>query len=294
MDSARFSQQTDVIEDTTIPGRFRVALSGDWNAPFLPHGGLTAAIAARAMERHLNLTDQRLRTLTTTFVAQVRPGEVTLDVTVLRRGRSMSQAMVTLRTEDDSVGLIAIGVFGADRPGFGFHESAIPEMIPPEECPSFRDTPAGSEGVFPSTLWERMEGRTVKGHKPWEPHRSTSSEQVYWYRFDERPEQADGALDRLALLVMSDTMLGAVYERMGTGLPIWLAPSVDLSVRLFSDARSEWVLARNTARYAGNGYVSVENELWDPDEGMLVAHATQLAMFSFPNNDVTGILPAPA
>jgi acyl-CoA thioesterase len=294
MNSARFSRQTDLIEDVETPGRFRVVLSEEWNAPFLPHGGLIAATAARAMERHLNVPDQRLRTLTTTFVSQVRPGEVVLDVSVLRRGRSMSQALVTLRTGENSVGSIAVGVFGADRPGFGFVDSTIPEMVPPEQCPSFRDTPADAEGVIPASLWDRMEGRTVKGHKPWEPHRSTTSEQVYWYRFDERPEQPDGTLDRLALLVMSDTMLGAVYERMGTGLPVWIAPSVDLTVRLFGDVRSEWVLARNTARYAGEGYVSLENELWDPDQGTLVAHATQLAMFSFPNDDVTGTLPAPA
>jgi acyl-CoA thioesterase len=293
MSSSRFGRQTHLTADPRIPGRFRTHLSADWNAPFLPHGGVTAAIAARAMELGLGVPEQPLRSLNTTFVSRVPPGEITVDVTVLRRGRSMSQAMATLLVAGDKVGLVATGAFGADRPGFGFTDTVMPEIVPPEQCRSFRDTPENVEGIIPAALWKQLEGRTVKGHEPWEPHQPTTSEQVYWYRFDERPQTPSGALDRLALLVMCDTMLGAVSERMGTGLPVWLAPSVDLTVLLFGDTRAEWVLARNRAHYAGEGYVSLENELWDADRGVLLARATQLAVFSFPNNDVTGILSAP-
>ncbi|SFP43739.1 Acyl-CoA thioesterase [Amycolatopsis arida] len=293
MPSSQFSRDTELAVDGGSPDRYRAALSASWNAPFLPHGGLTTAVAARAMERRLGLPDQPLRSVHTVFVAPVPPGEVTVDVTILRRGRSMSQATATLRTGDGSVGLIATAVFGGNRPGFAFTDATMPEPVPPEQCTSFRDSPDSVEGIVPAPLWEQLEGHLVSGHAPWEEYEPSTSEQVYWYRFEEPPFQPDGTLDRLAFLVVSDTMLGAVSERMGTGLPVWLAPSADLTVRLFGDTHSEWILARNRAHHAGDGYVSLENELWDPRQGTLLAHATQLAVFRFPDKDVTGTVPAP-
>lgn len=68
-------------------------------------------------------------------------------------------------------------------------------------------------------------------------------------------------MDRLAGLVLSDIMIGSAYERMGSGLPVWLAPSADLTVHLFEEAQSPWLLARNRARRADQGYLSVELEL---------------------------------
>ncbi len=90
-----------------------------------------------------------------------------------------------------------------------------------------------------------------------------------------------GGWDPLGLVTLCDTMPGAVGERMGPGLPVWFAPSVDLTVQLTGTASSEWLLARNRARHAGEGYASVEMELWDPAVG-LVAYGTQLCFFSFP------------
>ena len=120
------------------------------------------------------------------------------------------------------------------------------------------------------------------GHHPAERYRPTTSEQAYWYRFDEPPLLDDGCLDPLALLVLSDTMLGSISERMGPGMPLWFAPSADLTVRLFGGARSEWLLSHHRAVRAHDGYVTLSHELWDPPN--LVAHATQLALVTFPHD----------
>ena len=50
-------------------------------------------------------------------------------------------------------------------------------------------------------------------------------------------------------------------------------------VHLLGDCRSPWVLAHNTARWAGDGYASVDMALWADDA--LVAYATQLSFFTF-------------
>ncbi len=107
-----------------------------------------------------------------------------------------------------------------------------------------------------------------------------------WYRFEEPPFRHDGTLDPLALVVLADTMPGAVGEMVGPGPRAWFAPSIDLTVHLLDVCRSSWVLAHNRARQAGDGYASADMALWDygehgSDQPRLVAYATQLFLFSF-------------
>jgi hypothetical protein len=53
-----------------------------------------AVVGLRARLAELDLPAKRLRSVTTVFAAQVGSGPVEIDVTVLRRGRSMSQMMM--------------------------------------------------------------------------------------------------------------------------------------------------------------------------------------------------------
>ena len=107
-----------------------------------------------------------------------------------------------------------------------------------------------------------------------------------WYRFDHPPYLANGTIDPLALVVLADTMPGAVGEKIGPQDRMWFAPSVDLTVHLFDVWRSPWLLAHNRARHAGDSYASADMALWDCEEDgagtpRLVAYATQLFLFSF-------------
>jgi hypothetical protein len=107
-----------------------------------------------------------------------------------------------------------------------------------------------------------------------------------WYRFGQPPILDDGRLDPLALIVLADTMPGAVGEKVGRSREMWFAPSVDLTVHLLDHCRSSWVLAHNRARFAGDGYASADMALWDcGDDGAgeprLVVYATQMFLFSF-------------
>jgi len=120
------------------------------------------------------------------------------------------------------------------------------------------------------------------GHAPWDDWVPTSSERAYWYRFEEPPTVEGELLDPLAVVTLCDTMPGAIGERMGPGMPFWLPPSADITVHLLGEAGPGWLLSHNRARWAGDGYASVEMTLWDPARG-LVAYATQMMLFSFPD-----------
>jgi acyl-CoA thioesterase len=286
-----FDRETAVVRDDGRPDElaFRGELSEEWCALSVPQGGIVVGVAARAMAAALDAPELALRSITSVFAAPVRTGPVEIDVNVLRRGRSMAQATATVRSVGEPAGTTAVAVFGAARIGFEFTDLELPDAPSPEESHSFRDGPPPEldldlDEVHAPQYWQHhVEGRAAVGHAPWEEFDPTTSERAFWYRFDDPPRLDDGRLDPIALLTLCDTMPGAVGERMGGGLPQWWAPSADLTVHLLGDHRAEWVLARNRARHAGDGYASLEVELWDADTRTLAAYATQMMVFTFPD-----------
>jgi acyl-CoA thioesterase len=262
------------------PGRYRAEVAAHWNCPLFPQGGLVAAVAAQAIAIELDAPDQRLRSLTTLFVQPVPAGPVTVDVGVVRRGRSMSQASATLAPEGATTGQTAVAVFGRSRPGFAFTDRVMPEAPPPHECRSVRDPfPEGFEAPE-IQFWNHVDSRIASGHLPWDDYMPASSDMVLWYRYDEAPRDRDGVLDPLALVALCDTMPSSINERLGPDRPDWWGPSADLTVHLLAESRSDWILAHLRTRRAADGYASAEIELWDTDAG-LVAYGTQVMFFTF-------------
>ncbi|GIW40766.1 MAG: hypothetical protein KatS3mg076_1343 [Candidatus Binatia bacterium] len=265
-------------------GHYTGHIDASWNLRPLPQGGIVTAVALRAMAAELAEPDQRLRSLHTTFVGQVAHGPVEIDVEVLRRGRSMSHLRAEVRNPGSGRGHLTTAIFGAPRAGFEFKDLEPPRGVPrPAECPSFRDPLPPEAGPFePVPFWqERVEGRSALGHAPWEDYAPGRAERAYWYRFDESPLLEDGTMDPFSLVVLADTMPGAVAEKLGKQEGPWFGPSLDLSVHLLESCRSEWVLGHNRARHAGCGYASADMALWDCGaegrvEPRLVAYATQL------------------
>jgi acyl-CoA thioesterase len=281
------------LEETTVrliePGRYTASVDPAWNLRPLPQGGIVTAIAARAMADALGNPDQRLRTLHTMFVGQVAHGPVDVAVETLRTGRSMSQLRAEVVNQGSAKGHITTAAFGASRAGFDFTDLRPPDVPRPDECGSFRDpVPDWVEGWEPMPFWtHRVDGRPALGHAPWEDYVPGRAERAMWYRYDDPPFMDDGAIDPLALVVLADTMPGAVGEKVGTQTRRdWFPPSIDLTVHVLDECRSPWVLAHNTARFAGDGYASADMALWDcgldgAGTPRLVAYATQLFFFSF-------------
>lgn len=281
-----FGRATALHVDPAVAGRYHAEIGEEWRLAILPQGGIVAAVAARAMQAHLAAAQQPLRSFTCVFAGQVATGAVEIDVTVLRRGRSLSQLTATVRNPGAAAGLTAIGVFGSPRPGFAFTDTPYPEDIgAPETYVSNRDPwpeDLDIEQWEPMPFWnELVHERHITGHPPWEDYMPESSEKLYWISFDEPPRREDGELDPLGLLVLADVMPGAVGEQMGNDTPPWFGPSADLTFHLFATPRSPWILVRNRARHAGAGYASVDAELWDPTTRDLVGYATQMMIFSF-------------
>lgn len=272
------------------PGRYGAEIDEAWNLRPLPQGGIVTALALRAMSEELDDPRQRLRTLHTSFAARVAHGPVEIDVELLRRGRSMSHLRAEVHNPETTRGHLTTAIFGRTRRGFEFTDLAPPKDVPrPEDCRSYRGPlPDGVASVETMPFWDELvEGREVLGHAPWDrTYVPGRAETASWKRFDEPPFLDDGTIDPFSLVVLADTMPGAVGEKLGPQPRDWFAPSVDLTVHLLDECRSPWVLAHNTARYAGDGYASADMVLWDygpecDQEPRLVAYATQLFLFTF-------------
>jgi acyl-CoA thioesterase len=291
--ASAFARQMAVVADPGHAGRYLVDLDPRWNCPIVPQGGTMTAVTAAAMAAEIGDPRQRLRTITTVFAAQVPAGPVTVDVTVLRQGRRATQAVATARAAGADVGHTSVAVFGPDGAGFEFTDLAMPDVPGPADCPSFRDPPPPEfADAFadrpPMPFWEHVEGRPAMGHAPWEDYVPTASDCAFWYRFDEPPFRPDGTMDPLTAVALCDLMPSSVHERMGPDQPEWYPPSADLTVHLFGEPRSEWLLGHLRARRAGGGFASVETALWDPTDRSLVAHGSQVMYLVFPDSSPTG------
>jgi acyl-CoA thioesterase len=271
----------DVVVTAAGDGRYQAFLDNSWDVVALPQGGVTASFGLRAAAAELGVPLGDLRSCTTVFAGQVSAGQLEIDVQVLRRGRSASQVLATVRNQGAAAGATTVAVFGSTRRGPSFVDIEPPKVPPPTDCPSYRDPPPpGVETFEPRPFWTRVEGRAALGHAPWEDYQPTTSDVATWLRFDDPPRLEDGSLDPLGVLTLADRMPGCVHERLGPGGDPWFAPSADLTVHLFEPLRTDWLLAHDRARWADNGWASAESTLWDED-GILIASATQVMFFTY-------------
>jgi acyl-CoA thioesterase len=271
----------DVVVRPDGEGRYRCELSGDWDLVSVPQGGVIASVALRATALELDSQEQTLRTCTTVFAGQVTAGSLVIDVKVVRRGRSATQLLASVTNEGADSGATVVAVYGRPRTGPTFVDVAPPQVPPPNACPSYREPPPpGVEPFTPLPFWSRVEGRAALGHPPWEEFEPLASDVATWLRFDDPPRLADGSLDPLGLVTLADRMPGCIGERIGHRGPRWFAPSADLTVHVLGPLRTEWVLAHDRARWAGDGWASAESYLWD-EQGGLVAYATQMMLFTY-------------
>lgn len=271
----------DVAVEPAGEGRYAANLGHSWDLAPLPQGGVVVAFGLRAAAAEIADPDHRLRTCTAVFAGRVSAGLLEISVEVLRHGRSATQVAASVRNQGSHAGVNLLAVFGGRRRGPSFVDVSAPEVPPPTACRSYRDpVPPGVSMPEPLPFWTRVEGRAALGHAPWEEYAPNGSEVATWLRFDRPPVLTDGSLDPLALVVLADRMPGSVGERLGRQSEPWFAPSADLTVHLFEPLRSEWVLAHDRARWADDGWASIETTLWS-EEGTLVAYGTQMAIFTY-------------
>lgn len=268
----------DIVRDTQVRplsfGRYEAMISDAWSFA-LPSGGVLMSAALRAAQAEL--ADPALRPLsaTTTFCSPVPAGPVSIEVSVLRRGRVAAQVRSDLRVAGrEELALTCVATFGRDREGQALPElmdQPLPDVPGPEEAPAFDI----SLGGWCPAFFTQLDIRLALGGVWWAPGFEPGPPRcARWYRYHTAPRLEDGRLDPLAIPPIADTMPAALWQAMGRESRVLHAPSLDLTIHFIEDPVDEWLLVDKHCRRAHSGWEWADAHIHDRT-GRLVAFATQ-------------------
>lgn len=263
MTETRFD--TDTAASRTAEGRYRARIDSGWWIARGPNGGYVSAILLRALQDHIGDARRAPRSLTVHFLSPPREGPVDVETRVDRSGRSMSSASARMLQDGKPIAQ-ALCALSAPRPGHDLVEMRMPDVPPPDDCePIGRRIP----------IHERFEIRWATERPFSGAARAVSGG---WIRLRE-PRPADAPL----VAAYSDSLPPSLFSVLAEDTATRGAPTVDLTVHFraalpLPDARGDdWTLAWFHSRYARDGFVEEDGELWSRS-GRLLAQSRQLAV----------------
>lgn len=236
----------------------------DWMQGRTVFGGLQVALAVRAMRDMLE-PGLPLRSLQATFVAPLAGGRVELQVTVLRRGKSVTHMQCNLLLGDGSLACTIVALFGASRVSSFVREIPRPDVgVEPDSLPDLPYVP----GIAPSFL-QHMQVRLARGTPPYTGYHEPRT--IIYARVREpdcTPEEA--------LVALADVIPTPALSMLRRPAP---ASSLNWTLELLGDPEkldvSDWSLIDTEVRAGIDGYLSQTSVLWGASgHAFSVSHQT--------------------
>jgi acyl-CoA thioesterase len=259
----------DVRVSPAEAGRWAGRIRSGYNIGANPNGGYLLAVAAGAMRAATPAHPDPL-SLTVHYLKPGLPdADCSVEVEVLRPGRSLSTVRATLAQHDGPrLELLAamgdLGVAAAATPSV---EPPPPALPPPDAC-----TPRSphEQGVALPIL-ERLD---VRLHPEEARAGAAGRAQVTgWIRFRDGRDP-----DALAALLFADAFPPAVFGLLGT---VGWVPTVELTVQLRRRPSPGWMIGQFRTTDLAGGRLIEDGLLWDASGG-LVAQSRQLALLRMP------------
>jgi hypothetical protein len=281
-------------------GRWRATVDDSWGTGHSPNGGFLAAVAARAAAAAAGRPDPL--SVTAHFLRATAPGDVDVDVEVVRRGRALATVAARLHQDGAERLRLLAAVGDLAPPAAGDPAAGAPAAVAPAAGgPVAGDVPArgapavgpgGGAGVgrvppplaaledcvpghpdlhggVPVPLGRHLDLRFDPAAVGWSQGRpSGRGELAAWVRFaDGRPP------DPYALLFVVDALPPSAYD---LGVRGWV-PTVELTVHVHARPVPGWLRLWLRTTVRAGGYLEEDAEVWDADD-RLVATARQMAM----------------
>ncbi|MFZ0015164.1 MAG: thioesterase family protein [Acidimicrobiia bacterium] len=249
------------------PGAWSAELEAGWDIFGVTNGGYLMAIAARAMQ--LESEDRSLISATGSFLNPATPGPVSIEVEVLKRGRSLSTLRATMRRDDTVLVYVTAAYSSPDRPVSDVTLSLgdPPDLPDPDDC--IIAEPA-TDAPIPPPFTGKVEMRispddaavfmSADGNQP----RSRG-----WLRLRDGEQ-----LDANAVVLATDAFAPAIFS---SNLAVGWTPTVDLTVQVRDPHPTGWLACQFTTRFVSSGMLQEDGEIWD-QSGNLVALSRQLAL----------------
>lgn len=253
-------------------------LSDDWAIGEAVNGGLLMSLATTATARSSVATGghQDPLSFSGVFLSPGTAGPVQLEPQILRTGRSMTTAQVTVSQEADGAqkerlrALVTLG--DLDRYAEPVLKTvAAPHIPPPDQCLAASEAPPSSltKSGFLKRFDARMDPTTI-GWAVGEP--SGEGEMRGWLRL------ADGApIDAVGLLLALDAFPPVSFDLGSIG---WV-PTVEFTGFVRGIPAPGWLQLRLHTEHVAGGLLDEACDVWD-STGRLVAHSRQLASARFP------------
>ena len=265
--------QALALTPTEAPGVYHGSTSAAYWNMVGPFGGITAAIALKAVLQHLALLGQPIA-LTVNFAGPIVAGAFTVSATPRRTNRSTQHWVIEL-TQIDQAGLAEVMLTGTAvtavrRSTWSSAEVPMPVVPRPEGLPEEKPM-TGVEWI------QRYDMRFIEGAFPtvWNGQGEASLSQLWM-----RDAPARG-LDFCALASMADIFFPRIYLRRALRVP---AGTVALTVYFHADGAqlaesgSGYLLGQTRAQVFRNGFFDQSSQLWN-EAGQLLATTNQIVYF---------------
>ena len=245
--------------------RFTGQVHPAYNIGNNPNGGYLLALGVAALQQALPAQPDPL----SVTVHYLRPGlagqDCQIDTQVLRNGRALSTVRASLLQDGQPRLdlLAAMDDLGSGLSAAPLLAMAMPDIPPPEQCPS---RSADAQGVALAIL-----GRLDIRLHPQQALPGTAGRALVsgWIRCrDGRPP------DALACLLFADAFPPAVFGLLGM---VGWVPTVELTVHLRARPAPGWMLGQFWSHDLADGRVIEDGALWD-SSGRLVLQSRQLAL----------------
>jgi acyl-CoA thioesterase len=245
-------------------GAWQATCDAAWATQLGANGGFLAAIVLRAMIAQLDDPAREARSLTCHYLRPPDMGELRVDVTVEREGRTMSTLSARV-TQGGRLCIIAVAAFAIELNGALDYAGALPRAPAPEDVEPLAPPPD-------VPIVAQFDVRPTLGGEPYSgaPEAATGG----WLRFaDPQP------LDAPALAMYADAWLPSPMPLLDRPA---LTPTVDLTIHFRAPAAAaeivdEPVLAVFRSSTAAGGFFEEDGEVWSRD-GVLLAQSRQLAL----------------
>ena len=260
----RFDSDTAVWDDGG--GRFETRIDPGWWVVAGPNGGYIAAVVLRALALAVGDASRTPCSLTLHYTAPPIEGPAQIETRVERTGRSLTTVSGRL-LQGDRLKALALAAFSKPRTGPSLGHAPMPEVQPPEQCPSFDKHIA---------IHHRYEHRWALGSQPF----SGGSQALCggWIRLAEPRVN-----DALVIAAFTDAFPPALFSAVDDDKLASGVPTVDLTIHfrtalpLAGAAPDDFVLAVFRSHLARDGFVEEDGEIWGRD-GTLLAQSRQFAL----------------
>jgi acyl-CoA thioesterase len=279
-DAAPGSPTTRFRADTSVEplgdGRYRGRMDRSWWIVAGPNGGYVAAVLLRAVLAEVDDPERRPRSITLQYLRPPAEGDVQVDVTVERAGRTVTNVSARMTQEGRTL-VLALASLAAARPSpIAFDEGpGLPVLDDGSAVPMPEATariPVDPERDVP--MRRHYDLRWVLGDLPFSGAAGSGDGRARnggWLRPVE-PEP----VDEVVLLAMTDAWMPPLFSRVEAPLAV---PTVDLTVhfRGLPQDPLDHCFAEFASPLARDGYLVEHGRILARD-GRLLVESRQLAV----------------